>query len=413
MSSPPGRTARRLLPRSLRFWARHLPLLQVVLFSFVWLLYGSLALHGYGRDYYARATDFWLERDPQRFERTPGIENVLVPAAGAFAAKLAANAGAVFSEPWFALLTIVPYVLFVAGLTWILGTGSTRSPAARGDPVLACGAAIAMYTSGFVPYMTSWGGYVDGASYLLLLPVLRWPNSVAVYAATFVLQCLNHYLGAVSLLLLAFVRHAAAPMRHAPAAGTTVSPAAIDDGARDGARRFLLEAIVSAIVLGAFLWFWNAYYPDAARVRQQIALDKWSDPAAVLREVLGPFPWTLLSALKLTIVPVAALMLAPLPGRRMRALAVATPFVAATAMTLVFVDVTRVTTLLVMPALLVTFMAARDTGTDAATRRRLRRLLLATAVLNLLVPNYYVNNGELHVPPSVLIGGALENVFGD
>jgi hypothetical protein len=124
--------------------------------------------------------------------------------------------------------------------------------------------------------------------------------------------------------------------------------------------------------------------------------------------VLGPFPWTLLSALKLTTIPIVALMLAPLPHRALRALTLAVPFVAATALTFVFVDITRVTTMLVLPALIVTIHAAGRDHLPVETRRRLRRLLVVTASLNLLVPNFYVNNGELHVPPSPVIRGVLE-----
>ena len=421
MSSPSDRVARGFFLRSLRFWARHLLILHIVLFALVWLLYGSLELHGHGRDYYARAVDFWLERDPSRFERAPGIENVLLPGAGAVVARVLARVGVEFNEKWFAVLAVAPYPIFAFAVTWIVRRG-------RANGVLACAAAVAVYTSGMMPYMTSWGGYADGISYLLLVPVLLWPESLSIYAAAFVLQCLNHYLGAISLLLLAFVWHSLHALEFLPRKGAPCEQAALLDepakGARVGAlgpttggRRpmhtFVLKATVSAVILGAFLLLWHTQYPEAARVRQQIAIAKWSDPEAVVREVLGPFPWTLLSALKLTIVPVAALMIAPAHGRTMRATALAMPFVAAALLTFLFVDVTRVATMLILPALLVTILVAQDQRTEPVTRRRLRRLLLITAALNLLVPNYYVNNGELHVPPPVLIRSGIEWILGE
>ena len=61
----------------------------------------------------------------------------------------------------------------------------------KGGPLLAVAAAIGLYTSGMIPYMTSWGGYLDGASYLLMLPVFIWPESLLVYVIAFILQCLN------------------------------------------------------------------------------------------------------------------------------------------------------------------------------------------------------------------------------
>jgi hypothetical protein len=390
MSSPAG-TASRPFPRWIAFAARHLIALQVVLFGAVWLLYGSLALHGHGRNYYARATDFWLIRDPDLFEAVPGIENVLLPAVAAAAAEMSRAVGIEFSEAMFAALTVAPYPLFIIGVTELVRRST------RGGGVLAAATAIALYTSGFIPYMASWGGYVDGASYLLLLPVLLWPESLAIFAAIFVLQCLNHYLGAVSVTILAFVWHSMRALER-------------DDGRAYWVRTFLPKAIISAAVLGAFVWFWEMQFPEAAAVRQNIAAEKWSAPRAVLREVLGPFPWTVLSALKLMAAPIVALMVAPLPWRGRRALTLGAPFLVAFALTFVFVDVTRVTTMLVVPALVVTIQTAASLQTPTLVRRRLRRWVVVAAILNLLVPNYYVNNGEIQVPPSPLIRSAIERL---
>jgi hypothetical protein len=77
-------------------------------------------------------------------------------------------------------------------------------------------------------------------------------------------------------------------------------------------------------------------------VRQEFALDRWKDPAAVLTEVLGRFPWTMLSTLKLGVIPIAVLMTAKLPLRPLRGLVLGVPFLMAGALTLFFVDVTRV-----------------------------------------------------------------------
>ena len=367
-------------------------LLQVVLFALVWILYGVLELRGHGRDYLARASDFWLERGPGRFASSPGIENILVPAATAGIAKVSNSVGVEFTDRMFVLLTIAPYPLFIYGVTHLVHR-------VRMSGALALAAAVALYTSGMIPYMASWGGYVDGVSYLLLLPVLLRPESLAVYSVTFVLQCLNHYLGALSLLMLAFVWHSMKALE-AP------------DGRKYWLGTVVPKALVSVVVLAGFLWFWQSQYPEASRARQAIAAAKWSDPAGVVQEVAGPFPWTLLSTLKLAIVPIVALMLAPFPHRRLRALTLAIPFAVAAALTFVFVDVTRVATMLVLPALLVTVHVATSEKMPAAARRRLRRLIVAMALANLLIPNYYVNNGEVLVPPSQVIRGLIASVAG-
>jgi hypothetical protein len=388
MSSPAG-TPSRLFPRCIAFCARHPLWLQALLFAGVWLLYGSLALHGQGRDYYSRATDFWLTRDPDRFDTAPGVENILLPAVAAVAARLSGGIGVEFTDAMFVALTVAPYPLFILGLTRL---ARAWGPSGR---VLAAGSALALYTSGFIPYMASWGGYVDGVSYLLMLPVLLWPESLAVFATAFVLQCLNHYLGAVSLVVLAFVWHSLRALERA-------------DGRAYWVRTFVPKAIVGAAILAGFTWFWQTLFPEEAAARQAIVADKWSDPEAVLQEVLGPFPWTMLSALKLGIAPIAALMIAPLPSRGLRMLTLAAPFAIAFVLTFVFVDITRVATMLILPALIVTIHAAASSQTPVDVRRRVRRWLVAAAVLNLLVPNYYVNNGALQVPPSPLIRGAIE-----
>ena len=378
---------------AVRFWSRHLFLLNLTLAALVWLLYGSLSLHGHGSDYWARATDLFLRREPHRYDASPGIENVLLPALAASVAKVSNAVGLPFTETSFVLLAAIPYALFIIGVARAVRLQG-------GSPVLSLAAAAALYGTGMVPYMTSWGGYNDGLNYLLLLPVFVWPESLAVYAIAFVLQCLTHYLGALTLLLFAFVWHSLRALDRVPA-----GPAA---AWRYWARSFVPRAILSVAIAAAFLWFWRGSYPDASQARQVIAAVKWQDPAAVLEEVLAPFPFTVLSALKLGIIPVVALMCARLPQRRLRAAVIATPLVMAAALTFVWVDITRVATMLVMPVLLVTLHAAAARSPLAPPdRRRLRRIVFATSLAGLLVPNDYVNNGEILVPPSHAIRTAL------
>lgn len=369
--------------RWLRFWSRHLLLLNVTLLALVWVLYGELALRGHGYSYAARARDFWLVRSPGQFDSSPGVENVLLPGVAAALHSAFRAAGWELTDNAFLALTLIPYPVFIYAVTRHI----RRS--LKGGPLLAVAAAIGLYTSGMIPYMTSWGGYLDGASYLLMLPVFIWPESLLVYVIAFILQCLNHYLGALALVVFAFVWHSMRALEQR------------DDG---GAAKYWVDSLgsrlaLSAVVLGAFITFWDGIYPQAAQVRQGFAVDRWKDPAAVLYEVLGWFPWTILSTLKLGVVPIAVLMTAKLPLKAWRMLVLGMPFLAATALTLIFVDVTRVATMLVMPALLMTIHAAGSEGTPALLRRRLRRWLIAAALLNLLIPNYYVNNAQIIVPP--------------
>jgi hypothetical protein len=380
--------------RCIRFWSRHPVLLNVALFALVWLLYGSLSIRGYASEYWARSNDIWLQGDTSRFDHAPGIDNVLLPALTAAVGTVSRKAGFPFGTRAFIVCSAIPYALF------IYGVGRYVRRREVGSRVLAMAATVALYTTGMIPYMTSWGGYVDGLGYLLMLPVFIWPESLAIYVVTFVLQCLNHYLGALSLLMFAFVWHSLRAMERSE----------VDRGAawKSWAAAFIPRAVLSAGIMAAFMTFWSTTHPVAAGVRQALVVEKWRDPAGMLQEAIGAFPFTLLSALKLAIVPVAALALARVPHRRLRALVIAIPFVAALALNFVFVDITRVTTLVVMPVLLVTILAAGRASTlEPVQRRGLRRLMAVTALLGLLVPNYYVNNGEIRVPPSTVLGKAI------
>ena len=363
-------------------------------------MYGSLTLRGHGFVYADRSRDFTLLGDLSEFDLEPGIENVLLPGLASAFGVVWKAVGFEYTNTTFLVLAAVPYALFIYGLTRHL---SQRSPGGR---LLAVASAIVLYTSGMIPYMTSWGGYVDGLSYLLILPVVVWPESLVVYAVAFVLQCTNHYLGALAQLLVAFVWHS---MKALDQAETQESGRAVGYWLATIAPRVIL----SVVVLAVFMWFWENNYPEAARVRQALAAQKWQDPQGVLLEVLAPFPWTLLSTLKLTVIPVAALMLAAHARQRLRMLILGVPFLAAGALTFVFVDITRVATMLVLPALLATIVAAgAGSALQPRVRRTLRRLLMGTALLNLLIPNYYVNNGEIIVPRSEVIRLTISRVMG-
>ena len=381
----------------MRFWSRHLLLLNLVLFGLVCLLYGNLRLFAHGRVYAEYARNFRLS-DMSIFHTEPGVEDVLLPAVAAAFRRGWTAIGFEYTDTTFVVLAAIPYALFIYGVTRHVKRSS------RGGGALAISAAIALYTSGMIPYMTSWGGYVDGLSYLLMLPLLVWPESLLVYAAAFVLQCANHYLGALAQALFAFVWH---------------SITALDQTrTRAGAFRYWLaslapRAILSVAVLAAFMWFWETTHPEAASVRQQIAIQKWQNPQGMLEEVLMRFPWTLLSTLKLAIIPVAALMLAPLPRKTPRMLVLGTPFLSAAALIFVFVDITRIATMLVMPAFLITILAAAtNSALPSHIRRPLRRLLIVTALLNLLIPNYYVNDGNIVVPKSQAIEFMISSLIG-
>ena len=383
--------------RCLRFWSGHLLLLNLVLFGLVCLLYGNLGLVGHGYVYAKYARDFRLGFLSVS-DSAPGVENVLLPGLAAAFRTLLTALGFEYTDTIFIVFAAIPYALFIYGVTRHI------SRCSRGGRLLAMAAAIALYTSGMIPYMTSWGGYVDGLSYLLILPVFVWPESLLVYAAAFVLQCANHYLGALAQLLFAFVWYSVRALDQTETRASAL---------RHWLATFVPRAILSVAILAAFIWFWETYYPDVARIRQEIAMEKWQNPEGVLQEVLTRFPWTLLSTLKLAVVPVAALMLAVLPRKGLRMLVLGTPFLAAAALTFVFLDITRMATMLVMPAFLMTMLAA---GTNSAlptrVRRPLRRLLIVTALLNLLIPNYYVNNGNIVVPESRAIGFMISNLIG-
>jgi hypothetical protein len=384
--------------RLLRFWSGHLLLLNVALFTLVWLLYGDLTLHGFGEAYAARATDFWLQHGTTLYRSMPGIENVLLPAIAAAFRFVWVSIGLEYTTTTFLLIAVVPYWLFVWGLTRHIGRRS------RGGRLTAVAAAIAIYTSGMVPYMTTWGGYPDGLSYLAMLPVIVRPDSLPLFVVAFVLQCLNHNLGAIALVLLAGIWH-------------TLRAIDMPGNGRDALSYWAWTCgprlVISAIILAGFVWFWTTEFPLESRPRWTILAEKWSQPDQTLEEILLRFPWTLLSALKLTVVPVGVFMMLPQARRRLRMLVVSIPFIAASVLTFAFLDITRVATLLIMPSLLVTIHAASAHDIPAIHRRRLRRLLVGTALLNLLIPNYYVNNAGIHVPVSRAIRDIVSVVASD
>jgi hypothetical protein len=382
--------------RALRFFDRHPLVCHAALFAAVWLLYGDLVLRGYGREYFLRANDFWLSGG---WPVIPGIDNVLLPGLAAAFSRAWTAAGFAFTERTFIVLAAIPYGCFIYGLSRF---ASRQRP---GGPVLAAAVTLTLYTSGLVPYMTTWGGSVDGLLYLALLPVVVWPGSLGVFVAAAFVQCLNHYAGVIVLVLFAFVWHTL----HA------LDRPSRRDGVRYWLTTFGPRAAACAALLWAFMWFWQSRYPDEAILRQAAAAENWATvprAARVITEVLGPFPWTLLSTLKLGILPIIALTAAPWTDRRLRGLVLAAPFAVAFVLTFVFIDVTRMAMMFVMPGWLVTLLAAAG-GFDfpAAWRRRFRRLLLATALLNVLIPNYYVNNGAVVVPPPRPIQALLEIII--
>ncbi len=390
----PGLRVHSLRLRLLRFWSRHLLLLNLALCAASWLLYGGVELRGYGEEYLARTRDLWLT---QGWPSVPGLENVLLPAVAATFARGWQALGLEFTQTTFIIVAAAPYALFIYGMTVHL-----KRPG--GGRLLALAAAITLYTSGMVPYMTSWGGSVDGLTYLAMLPVFIWPGSLAVFAGAAVLQGLNHYAGLIALILLAFVWHTLRALDHDDAGAA----------ARYWLRSVAPRVMVAAGVLIACIWFWETRYPDAAMVRQQIVAEKWRDPEALLLEVAGPFPWTLLSTLKLAMIPVVAVMFAPHRRRALRAATLAVPLFAAAIFTFVFVDVTRMATMLVIPAWLAIIGAVRgDIGLQPLSRRRARRLIVAAALANLLIPNYYVNNGSIQVPPSNAMQALVSRMVGN
>ena len=367
---PESVAARTWIQRSVRFWSGHLLLLNAGLCTLVWLLYGNPALYGHGAEYVKLSRDFSpISQQRDLSNEVPGLENVLLPGVAAGARRALMAIGLEYTDTTFVLVASLPYPLFIYGLT--------RLVQRRSRP-LAMATAIALYTSGMIPYMTSWGGYADGLSYLLLLPVFLWPESLAVYLVTFALQCANHYLGAIMQVLWAFVWYSSRALDE-------------DAGLTFWLKTFVLRAILSAAILAGVMGFWQAHFPEDAGLRRQLLLQQWQRPRQMLLEVALRFPWTLISTFKLVLLPVLAWIIAARPA--LRRLIYAAPLVAGVALTFAFLDITRVSTMLIMPAFVMAVLAARhDT--------RLRKLVIVTALLNLLIPNFYVNNAIVVVPES-------------
>lgn len=391
--------SRRPLARVVRFGARHLLLLNVVLCAAVWIPYGSLRLYGNGPEYWQRTQDVWLTgANAAVFDVKPGLENVLLPGLATILRHGVEAAGLRFSAGMFVAITIVPYVAFIYGLSVVLARRREYGP------VLAVATPVMLYTSGLVPYMTNWGGYVDGMTYLLLLPLVVWPRSLPVYLLTVVLQCLNHYLGVVAIMMWTVVWYGWDMLEHASRKESLRQ-------VRAWLAPVASRVAIGVIVLLGFHLAWRAAYPEGAAVRAAIVAAKWTSPAALVDEVFGPFPMTIASTFKLGLVPLAGLVVLARDRRVMRAVLVAAPFVLGSVLTLLFVDVTRVLTIVAMPAVFLLLHALRKDATGtASSRRRLRNVFLVSAILNLVVPNFYVNNGQVLVPRSTWVSD-LQRVF--
>ena len=89
----------------MRFWGRHLLLLNVVLFGLVWLLYGNLRLFGLGRLYAVQSVDINLLDYRPVSSAEPGVENVLLPALAAAFRRLWMAVGLEYTDTTFVILS--------------------------------------------------------------------------------------------------------------------------------------------------------------------------------------------------------------------------------------------------------------------------------------------------------------------
>lgn len=358
------------------------------LFLLFFLLYGTTSLHGHGRAYFARSQDFFLQEPATRrlLERQVGLENVLLPLVGHATREALRLVGLPYTATTFWALSVLPYLAFVVLFC-------ARFRGGLGFP-LTLALCVALFSSGMAPYMLTWGGYVDGLSYLLLLlAYLAIDRSLALAVLVAIAAALNHYLAS---------------------AGITVMAVSMYVIRRD--RRYILVAVAAVLAAVVSAFGWQLWVGPRSLVRVTQLGSKLRVPSESFIEVYGPTPWNFLSAFKLATVPLAYLAWV-LFRRSKRALAgFLLPPLAGAAMIYLWVDVTRIFTFMSMPSLLYTVSVLSGSADHAAAARlrdlvgqpavqRIASLLLGCSLLGLLGPNYLVNNGTVITPLSQPLQG--------
>ena len=338
-----------------------------------------IGLRSHGTLYYLRSTDFWLASHETRvaFSDSPGLENVLLPALGSVVRLLLNGAGLEYHEGHFFVLSIVPYLGCFVVATSVFSRGRTFT--------FSVAVAAALWGGGWVPYMLTWGGYVDGASYfLVLVAFLSMPTSIPVTVVATGLATANHYLGTLAIMTVAIAYYF-----------------------QQGDRRYLRIMSYGAASLLAAQTAWWLAYPEAAGVRVEILLDKLQAGRALFLEVYGPTPWNLLSPLKLSTVPLLFALVHPRWLSVETRLAIALPLMVGSVAILGFVDVTRTASHFFFVSLLFTLKAMSRSGGEKSPTgagRAARKIFFWSAIGSALLPVYYVNNGGVIFTDPTAVG---------
>ena len=344
------------------------------------LLYGNGEIYSLGYHYFIRSLDPFLKFEATRlfFTDSIGIENVAFPFLAHVVNKVFILLGLNYTKDVFYVISILPYFVFV-----VLFSCLTRKSIGI---VGAVALSFALHSSGITPMMLSWGGLVDGLSYLiLLLAFLSINKSYSLTLLLIVVGSLNHYSSVLGILVLSLSMFILKPKI-----------------------RFIWIVVFCLIVLIVVIFFWtNQVGGEGTRSNYYVEKLKSRPLSTQAEEVYSVFPWNFLSPLKLITIPLLYFALLLFRKKFYLGLGYIFPLAFGILILLISDDVTRVLThfffisFFMMIAILtgsLNFNKDPVLKMDSASKRKLYSTIVLCSFLGILVPNFYVDNGLIHVP---------------
>lgn len=354
--------------------------LNCLLIVINFLLYGNVEIFSLGHNYFIRSLDPFLKFEATRlfFKENIGIENIALPFLAHLVNKGFILLGLNYTKDVFYVITILPYFVFMVMFSCV----ARKSIGIVG----AISLSFALHSSGITPIMLSWGGSVDGVSYLILfLAFLSINKSYPLTLLLIVVGSLNHYLSVLGILVISLSMFIMKPKI-----------------------KFIWIVVSCLVVLCVVNFIWtNQIGGEGARSNHIVEKLRSRSFSMQAREVYGVFPWNFLSPLKLMTIPLLYLALLLFKKKVFLGLGYILPIVFGILLLLAFDDVTRILTFFFIISFFM--MIAIMTGClnfnkvmvlkmDFVSKRKLYNAIVFCSFLSIFVPDFYVDNGLLHVP---------------
>lgn len=253
--------------------------LNCLLITVNFLLYGNFEIFSLGDNYFIRSVDPFLKFEATRlfFKENLGIENIMLPFLGHLVNKGFILLGLNYTKEVFYIISVLPYFVFIVMFSYVV----RKSIGLVG----ALAIIFALHSSGIIPYMLSWGGYVDGVSYLiLLLAFLSIKKSYLLTLMWIVIGSLNHCISVLGIFVIALSMFIMKP------------------------RMKFVWVMVSCLVILFIVYFiWTYQFGSEGIVRANNIVEKLGSRSFLTqaKEVYGVFPWNFFSPLKLTTIPMS------------------------------------------------------------------------------------------------------------